>query len=185
MSDDLWPEPAAAAEAPTAEPAPTPTVKDRFVEVMRLEGLATAATAAARALRDELDTEARDEYARTAAAPTWRMSDLGTATLPITKEAVAVADINALLAWTRERHPEQIRTVEEVEPAFQSWLIANCVRADGAAVHPETGEVVPGLTVRPGGVPRSLSWRPEPATRVLFVQYGEALLAELLARGGQ
>lgn len=156
-----------------------PTLKDRFKEVLLLEGYATAATAAAKALRDELDTEARTEFERTGAAPTWRMADLGTATLPVSKEAVAVADIGALLAWTKERHPEQIRTVEEVHAAFQGWLMANCIVAEGRAVHPETGEVVPGLTVRPGGVPRTLSFRPEPATRALFVEYGEAMLAHV------
>ena len=173
MTEDLWPDP---------EPAPAPTVRARFDHVLRLEGLATAAKAAADAARAELDEEARGEYRRTGAAPTWRMPEFGTATLPLSKETVAVADINALLGWCRVNAPEQIRTVEEVRPLFQMWLTQNCVVVDGAAVHPSTGEVVPGLTVRAGGQPRSLSFRPEPAVRAAFVEHGEHWLADILGR---
>lgn len=170
MSDDVWPEPA----------SPT-TVRDRLLYALRLEGLAFAARAAADAARAEVDAEARSEYQRTGAAPTWRMADFGTATLPVTKEAVVVADVDALLGWCRANAPEQIRTVEHVEPAFQTWLIQNCVPVDGQAVHPGTGVIVPGLAVRAGGQPRSLSFRPEPSVKAAFVEHGEHWLADILA----
>jgi hypothetical protein len=174
MTDELWPE-------PVPEPEPTePSRRDRFHYVMRLEGLASAAKAAADKVRAGLDEEARTEFERTGAAPTWRMADIGIAALPVTKEAVVVSDVQALLGWCRSHKPEQIRTVEEIEPAFQAWLLQHCVVDGDKAVHPETGEVMPGLAVRAGGQPRSLSFRPEPGVKAAFGEHGTQWLLDIL-----
>lgn len=152
--------------------------RERFSEVLRLEGRGAAARARAAALRSALEEEARTEYDRDGTAPTWRMRDLGTATLPISKETVMVVDPGALLKWCKERHPHQVHTVEEVYPSFQAVLAAHCVAAGDVAALPDTGEVVPGLAVRPGGQPGSLTLRPATGVRWLYQQFGERWLAE-------
>jgi hypothetical protein len=174
MTDELWPEPV------PADPINGPSRRERFHYVMRLEGLASAAKAAADKVRADLDEEARTEFQRTGAAPTWRMADIGIAALPVTKEAVVVSDVQALLGWCRANRPEQIRTVEEIEPAFEAWLLQNCVVSGNKAVHPETGEVMPGLAVRPGGQPRSLSFRPDPGVKAAFGEHGARWLLDIL-----
>lgn len=153
--------------------------RERFVEVLRLEGLAAAAKARANTLRDALEAEACAEHERDGTAPTWRVADLGTVTLPVSKESVVVADHAALLRWCKERHPEQVHTVEEVYASFQGALLATCVIVGDVAALPDTGEVVPGLAVRPGGQPGSLTLRPGTGVRRWFQQLGEAALRHL------
>lgn len=172
-----WPEP----EQPTEPAVPAETRRDRFHRILQLEGLAAAAKTQADDARNALDAEARAEYTATGAAPSWRMTDLGTAALHVSKQAVVVADIAELLAWCRTGAPEQIRTVEEVQPAFQAWLAEHCLVVDGKPVHPQTGEVIPGLAVRPGGLPRAFSFRPDAEVKSAFHAYGRQWLADILA----
>jgi hypothetical protein len=184
VTDDLWPEQAPTddvdqTDTPDAAVAPASRL-DRVREVLRLEGLAAAARARAAAVRDELDAEARAELAREGTAPTWRMADIGTVALPVSKEAIFVVDPAALLEWCRERHPQQVRTVHEVYPAYQNHLLTTCVIAEGVAADPETGEVVPGLAVRPGGVPRTLTIKPEMNVKAAFAQHGARWLDDIL-----
>lgn len=178
MTDDLWPEPVAT-ETPASAPAASRL--DRVREVLRLEGLAAAATARAAAVRAVLGEEARAELAREGTAPSWRMPDIGTVALPLSKEAVVVDGPEALLRWVKERHPEQIRTTEEVWPAFVAHLLASCTVAGDVAVDPKTGEAVPGLAVRKGGEPKALSITAAKDVKATFAAYGAALLDEVLA----
>lgn len=130
---------------------------DRVREVLRLEGLAAAAVARAGAHRAELDREAREELAREGTAPSWRLPDIGTVALPISKEAPVISDVGALLKWVEVRHPSEVETVRQVRVAFQAALLKR-VDCDGEVVlDPETGEVIPGMTVRPGGMPKTLT----------------------------
>lgn len=172
---DLWP-------APVAAVAPTRSRLDRVRDVLRLEGLAAAATARAADVRASLGEEARAELDREGTAPSWRMADIGTVALPLSKEAVVVVDADALVRWVKERYPEQIRTREEIWPGFQTYLLNNCVPLGDVAGDPETGEAVPGLAVRKGGEPKTLTITAAKDVKATFAAYGAVLLDEALAR---
>lgn len=154
---------------------------ERLQEVLRLEGLAAAANARAKVYRDELSVEARDELAREGSAPTWRVQDLATITLAVSREEPYIHDDALLLSWCKDRYPEQVETVEQVRGSFRVALLGRVLVAGDAVVDDTTGEVVPGLSVRPGGVARSLTIRPSHAARAVFAAMGERLLEDLLA----
>jgi len=78
-------------------------------EIARREALAAAWAETAKELRAQLDEKARAEYeANGGSGITWKWRDLGRVTLPLTEEAPYIADIDALLKWVKQRHPEHI-----------------------------------------------------------------------------
>jgi hypothetical protein len=154
---------------------------ERLQEVLRLEGLAAAANARAKAYREELSFEARDELAREGSAPTWRIPDLATITLAVSKESPYILDEHLFLTWCKQRHPDQVETVEQVRGAFRAHLLVGAIISGDAVVDGDTGEVVTGAAVRPGGVPQSLTIRPSQAARVVYAAMGERTLEDLLA----
>lgn len=154
---------------------------DRAREIARREALAAAWSDSARTLRNELDTEAREEYAANGNGITWTWRDFGQVTLPLSNEAIVVTDIDVLKKWVKEHHPEQIRTVEEVWPAFQTHLIKNGVITAEGVKDPATGDVVPGLGVRPGGVPRALTVTVDKDAKQLYANYAAQEVARALA----
>lgn len=157
---------------------------ERLQEVLRLEGLAAAANARAKAHRDELSLEARAELDREGSAPTWRLPDLATISLAVSKETPFVADDWQLLQWCKDRHPDQVETVEQVRGTFRSSLLVTGIISGESVVDNLTGEVVPGLAVRVGGIAQSLTIRPSHAAKALFAEMGERTLAELLTPVG-
>jgi hypothetical protein len=169
MDDMDWPEPTAA-DVPM-EPAGL-TRFERVREVLRL---ADAAKARAGEHRRALEADARAELERERVAPTWRITDVGTITLPVTQAGVVVTDPAALLAWCRERHPEQVETVELVRSAFITALIRRAT-VDGDLVVDETGEPVPGMAWKPGGEAKSLSFRIDGDVKKLFRAAADELL---------
>lgn len=154
---------------------------ERLQEVLRLEGLAAAANARAKTYRDELSVEARDELAREGSAPTWRIPDLATITLAVSKEAPYVLDDHLLLQWCKDHYPEHVETIQQVKGAFRARLLTDGIISGDSVVDGTTGEVVPGLAVRPGGQPQSLTIRPSQAARVVYAAMGERTLEDLLA----
>jgi hypothetical protein len=161
---------------------------ERLTQIMRLEALATAAKKAATEQRAELGAEAAREFEQHGTAPTWRMADLGTISLPVSKPAAYVADAQAFVAWVAERYPTEVETIAQVRPAFQSSLVARLHLEGTSAVDTATGEEVPGLGVRPGGIPLSLTIRPSSEATAVFGEVGRQMLARLLepaqAEGG-
>lgn len=154
---------------------------ERLQEVLRLEGLAAAANARAKTYRDELSLEARDELAREGSAPTWRVQDLATITLAVSKETPYVLDEHLLLQWCKDRYPDQVETVEQVRGSFRARLLVEGIVSGDAVIDGATGEVVPGAAVRPGGVPQSLTIRASHAARTVYAAMGERTLEEVLA----
>jgi hypothetical protein len=75
-----------------------------------------------------------------------------------------------------------------VRPAFLAALMARLHLEGATAVDTATGEEVPGLGVRPGGVPKSLSIRPSAEASAVFGEAGRQMLARLVeptpAEGG-
>lgn len=161
---------------------------DRLQQILRLEALAAAAKSAAADHRAELNAEAAAEFEQHGTAPTWRLADLGTVTLPVSKEAAYVAAPQAFVDWCMTRYPSEVETIAQVRPAFQAALFARLHLEGDSAVDTATGEEVPGLAVRPGGIPKSLSIRPSAEAGVVFAEAGRQMLARLIepaqAEGG-
>jgi len=154
---------------------------NRFEMIRRTlmwESVAAAARAKAAKLRDDLTADAQAEYAEQGTAPTWRLPDIGTVTLPVSKETVYVADEAALLDWVKASNPDEVEVSYRVRPAFLASLLETTVPHDGAVIDPE-GTVVPGLAVREGGRPGSLAFRPSSAAKAV-AQAGAQQLVELL-----
>lgn len=131
---------------------------DATREVLILEAAADQLRERAKEVRLRLDADARAELAEHGSAPTWRLADLGTWSLPVSKEAATVTDGAALTDWCKVRFPMEI--VEVINPAFQRTLLARLMVAGESVVDPITGEVVPGLGVRPGGQAQTLRFKP-------------------------
>lgn len=147
--------------------------------IVRLEGVAAAAAARAATLRAELEADAKAELAEQGAAPTWRIPGVGTVLLSVSKEAPVITDETALTAWVAERHPSEVETIEQIRPAFRAALL-RLSQCDGDKVaHPATGEPIPGMTVRPGGVPRSLSFRLDNAVKQAAAADADVMLESL------
>ncbi len=154
---------------------------DRLQQILRLEALAAAAKTAAADHRAELGAEAAAEFEQHGTAPTWRLSDLGTITLPVSKETAYVADPQAFVDWCTLRYPSEVETIAQLRPAFQAALLARLHLEGSSAVDTATGEEVPGLAVRPGGVPKSLTIRPSAEASAVFAEVGRQDLGRLLA----
>lgn len=157
------------------------TRADMVREILRLEGLAHAATLAAVDLRTQLADLARAEYTEHGTAPSWRLPGIGSVVLPISQEAPVVANERALVAWLQERHPDAV----EVKPRPSSvTALKRRLRCDGdLVVIADTGEIVPGMTVRPGGEPKSLTITAEKEITAAYLALGAGLLEELEAMG--
>jgi len=151
---------------------------DDVRNILVLEEFANRAREEARAIRDRMDAEARHEYDTEGVATTWRLRDIATVSLSLTRESVTVSDSDKLLEWVRHRHPDEVETVTtvQVRPSFVTALIGAVDTADGFAVVEGTGEIVPGLAVRPGGQPRSLSIKAEPAVKAAVAERVAAIL---------
>jgi hypothetical protein len=117
------------------------------------------------AMQHGLDVEIKDLRSRVAAqavetwreqnvAPTFR-HELGSASLRLPKDAVAVVDDDALLDWVLEHHEDEVEVVTRVRPAYVRALLARLKIAGGVVVDKESGEVVdiPGVSVVAGGDP--------------------------------
>jgi len=154
---------------------------ERVQEVLRLEGLAAAAKDRAAEHRAALDADARAELQREGTAPSWRLADIGTVALPVSKEAAVIADIEALTRWCLLRCPGEVEIVHQIRASFQTALLGRVVCDGDVVVDPDTGEIVPGMAVRAGGMPQSLTIRASRDARAVFAAAGAQLLDELLA----
>ena len=148
-------------------------------QVLLLEAAAAQLRERAKAVRLQLDADARHEFEEQGAAPTWRLADLGTWSLPVSKEAAYVDDPAALAQWVKARYPSEVREV--VNPAFQTALLARLRPLGDGVYDPATGELVPGLGVRQGGVPQSLRFKPNGDALAVADQAGAKLAGDLLA----
>ncbi len=149
------------------------------------ESVAAKAKERASAIRQQLTQDAHAEFDEQGTAPTWRLPDVGTVTLPVSQETVYVADEKALIRWIRS-HPmaessvwmeSAVETVERVRHSFVEALAAECQVDDGVVSH--LGDVVSGLAVRPGGVPLALSFRPTRDARAFAGDMADKWLSEV------
>jgi hypothetical protein len=146
--------------------------------VLLLEAAAAELKGRAAAVRADLNADARAELAEQGTRATWR-TDLGTWSLPVSEEAPTVTDAAALVAWCKERYPTEV--VEVVNPAFQTVLLSRLEPVGEVVMDPATAEVVPGLGVRPGGVPQALRFRPNAAAQAVAAEALGSLVDQLAA----
>lgn len=149
--------------------------------VLLLEAAAQQLTERARAIRDDLNADARAEYEEQGSAQTWRF-DIGTWSQGISKEAPTVDNPTTWAAWVKRRHPDAV--VEVVNPPFQKALLASLETLGEVVIEPDTGEIVPGLGVRPGGVPLSLRFKPSGDALAVADQEAGVLVDQVAAALG-
>jgi hypothetical protein len=114
---------------------------------------------------------------------TLRFQDVGTWTLPLSQQAVYVCDEAALLAWVKADSGdlgEVVETVERLKPWYVGDLL-RLVRVEDGQVFDDLGTIVPGLAIRPGGVPGTLSFRADPLAKELAGKAAGKLVDELAA----
>lgn len=137
--------------------------------ILVLEAFADEARRLAGEHRTRLGEEAISELGEQGTAPTWRIADIARVTLPVSKQRIDVSDLDSLRGWVEARHPEEVETITttRVRPEFVNALLAYLVPVDDVVIDPETGEIVPGLRVRPGGLPGTLTITAERKVKVL------------------
>lgn len=152
------------------------TRADLARDLLVLEQVAKRAYARAAVLREQLEREARGEYEQHGSAPTWRFPDVGQVALPLSQEKVAVGDEHALIAWVVDREPDLVAQVWQLRPGAVEALL-EVVDHDGQTVFvADTKEPVPGLVVRPGGLPGSLRFTPDRDAKKLVGMVAEQIL---------
>lgn len=149
---------------------------DLAKQVLLYDSLASVAKDRAAGFRAELDIQARHELAEQGMAPTWRLPDVGTVTLPVSQESIALTNVAALLEWAVARHPDGVEMVPALKPAFVAGLEKRLGAAGDLVCDRETGELVPGYRVRLGGLPQALSIRPSSDAKAVMRQHAEGLL---------
>lgn len=132
---------------------------DTVKAILALEAFATEANRVAAERRAQLTEEALKELEEQGTAPSWRLPDIARVVLPLSKQKIQVANSDELRTWVEARHPDEIETVSttRVRPSFVTALLGYLKAADDVVIDPETGEIVPGLVVRKGGEPGSLT----------------------------
>ncbi len=116
-----------------------------------LDQIAAHAKAVRDQLRGQLDADAAREYETGGTVPTWRIPDVATVSGSVSKQTIGVTDEAAFTDWVQERYPDAIRTLATVRAGWRERFLETA-QVDGDDVSdPDTGEVIPGLTVRRGG----------------------------------
>lgn len=127
---------------------------------------AVAAGARGRAAKAsaELAAAAEAEYAEQGVAPTWRIRGLGTIPLALSQDQVVVVDERAYLDWVAARYPTEVEETVRVRPAFDEHLRKGAAKR-GDPPCDAAGEPIPGVAFVPGGRPKGISLRLEPAAK--------------------
>lgn len=153
---------------------------DILKEILVLEAVAAHAKQLAALRRETLGDQAIAELVKDGTAPTWRVPNVARVSLPTSKEKIEVSNPEQLLDWVALRYPAEIEEVctKRVRPSFITALTGTMLRVDDDVVSdPDTGEVVPGLSVRPGGQPGSLSITPEPGVKAVIAAYAAEMMS--------
>jgi hypothetical protein len=158
---------------------------DTVKGVLWLRALMDAAKEKEAELRGQLSADARAELEEQGSAPTWRVLDLARVSLSVSQEAVYVADEWLFRQWVEKRYPDKVEQVSQVKPGWQKHFLAEQVHVDlGVVFDGDTGELVPGLGLRPGGVPLGVSVTATPAAKQVFAALAEHGLQRLAIEAG-
>jgi hypothetical protein len=151
--------------------------------IVFFDQIAARAKEAAQALRNDLTADARAEFEEQGTAPTWRIPEVATVATAVTHEAPGLADEAAFVAWVRERYPTEVETVHRARPAWMAPFLASLAASGDDAVDTSTGEVVPGITMRPGGNFAGVSIRPTAQGKAIIGAVAGAALEKVTASG--
>ena len=152
---------------------------EKALRAAYLEQVAAAINLEARGLRNDLEEEALDEYKKHGTAVSWRTPDINVVAA-VSTEAVKVSDLDALTEWVWERHPTEVVLAPTIRPAWLTGLLSRAKPAGDVACDPETGEVIPGLGVRAGGVFSGIRIVPTPAAKQALAAVAKAHVADVL-----
>jgi len=151
---------------------------DTVKAILVLEAFAEEAKRVAGEHRARLGEQAIAELEKQGTAPTWRLVDIARVTLPLSKQKIDVSDPDKLLTWVEARHPDEVEviTTTRVRREFVDALLAYLVVVDDTVMHPETAEIVPGLKVRPGGIPGTLTITAEKGVKTVVAATAREML---------
>jgi hypothetical protein len=147
-------------------------------QVLLLEAARDQLDARAKALREGLNADAVAEYEEQGSAQTWRF-ELGTWSQGISKDAPVVEDPRSWVKWVKDRYPAEV--VEVVNPSFQKAVLSRLIAVGDEVLEPTTGEIVPGLGVRPGGRPLTMRFKPSGDALAVADQHAAKLVDEVTA----
>lgn len=153
------------------------TIKDDVRNILILEAFATEATRIAATKRIALNEQARQQLETEGVAPSWTLPGVAKVGLSFTKQAAAVTDMVKLTDWMVAKHHDLTETIVQIRPTQLTRFLAELSTEDGVPVDKETGEIVPGITIRPGGQPKSLSVIPDPGVKVTISDQVAQMLA--------
>lgn len=154
---------------------------EKALRAAYLEQVAAAINLEARAMRNDLEEEALAEYQKHGTAVSWRTPDINVVAA-VSKEAVTVSDLPALVEWVKERHPTEVENVPTVRAAWLGGLLSSALPAGDVVCDPETGEVIPGLGVRAGGVFGGIRIVPSAQAKQALAAVAKAHVADVLPR---
>lgn len=140
---------------------------DVIRQILLWERVAEQATARAAVFRQQLQADAAAEFDEQGTAPSWRLPDVAQVVLPVSRTAPVVADHEALAKWVSLVRPAEVEL--RVRPAYVKAL-RDAARVEGDVVIDKDGTVIPGMEVRPGGNPGSVTLTPESAGKEAAVE---------------
>lgn len=149
--------------------------------VLLYEQLAAAAKAKAAGYREELSAAALRELEDEGVAPSWKLPTIARVVLPVTEAAIVVTDRDALTKWVAERYPEQVHQITLIRPAYEAGLTKRLGVEDGQVFDPASGEIVPGVELRAGGQPKTLTITPTDDAKAYARQLADGLLERYTA----
>ena len=146
--------------------------------ILVLEAFAAEAKTIAARHRARLAETARTELEQEGTAPSWRLPDVARVVLPVSQQQIVVTDSAALQAWVEHHNPEEIEevTTRKVRASYVTVLLGEVIAEGTAAVWKQTGEIVPGITVRPGGQPGALTITAEKGVKAYVADTVSAML---------
>lgn len=159
--------------------------REKTIAAAYCDALAAAVLERSAQLRAELRAEAVAELEANGGAPTWRY-DVGSVSLAVSKETVEIVDEQAFRKWVVERYPDKLVHTVTVSPAWQKTFLEQARRESDEefVADPETGEVIPGVSLKPGGEPRSLTIRVESEAKQMLGFAAAAALESMAALSG-
>lgn len=162
---------------------------DMTRNLLLLEQVAKKAYARAARLREQLQAKAVDEYQTEGTAPSWGIPDLGRLVLPITKDVVVVTDEQKLVGWLEENLPHAVEKrprSADLKALLDTvlWEPGQSGETDFFCLPNGRGGLIPGLAMRRGGTPKTLTFTPDGTAAKVAGQAADALLGKVVAELG-
>lgn len=151
------------------------SIADDVRAVLLLEAFADEAKAIAAQHRAALNERARRELDNDGIAPSWNLPAVAKVTLGVTKAAPFVADPAKFTAWVAARYPDEME--QAIRSAFAARFLTSLAIEGDCAVDKETGEIVPGIGVRRGGLPANLTVKADPGIKAELAEFATQMLA--------